>query len=523
MSPDIGGVVFTLGIAALVFAVAYWNGGYGLTSRTMLAVGSWLLIMVVVGVGGVPSGRLSRAAVLMLCTFGLFALWTLASTSWAANPERAFAEFNRVSLYYAILLLSVLVVTARRASRFADGLLLGIVAIAVVASASRFFPHLFDAHRLAIAIPGAETRLSFPVGYWNGLGMFVSLGFPLCLRCGLEARTAVVRGAAVAALPLLTTVVYLTSSRGAVITTAAGIVVFLSLAGAEDQRRLVAACAAGSVGSALAVIVLAQRHTLVDGPVDKLARAQPGKVGCGSRTCRLGARRRLVRNRGPRDSPTRSSSPAPRAPGRRRPDRGGRCRRGAEPPGRALRGVQAHPGRDVRERPFPIRQRQRSMAVLGCRSRPVSRGAAAWRGAGSYESWWAQHASFTYFLQNAHSLYLEVLGELGAVGLLLLGVAFAAGLVGGIDRVRSGRAGLRATHAALMAVFVAFLVGAAVDWIWQLAAVAAVALAGLGSVVSLEPGLRSAQTRRRRQVGIGTGVLVLIAAWLVCCAAGVPG
>ena len=32
-------------------------------------------------------------------------------------------------------------------------------------------------------------------------------------------------------------------------------------------------------------------------------------------------------------------------------------------------------------------------------------------GAGSYEHWWSQHASFTYFLKDAHSLYLEVLGE----------------------------------------------------------------------------------------------------------------
>ena len=35
------------------------------------------------------------------------------------------------------------------------------------------------------------------------------------------------------------------------------------------------------------------------------------------------------------------------------------------------------------------------------------------RGAGSYESWWAQHGSISYFIRDAHSVWLETLGELG--------------------------------------------------------------------------------------------------------------
>ncbi len=38
------------------------------------------------------------------------------------------------------------------------------------------------------------------------------------------------------------------------------------------------------------------------------------------------------------------------------------------------------------------------------------------RGAGSYEAWWAQNGSFSYFVRDAHSLYVETLGELGVVG-----------------------------------------------------------------------------------------------------------
>ena len=41
------------------------------------------------------------------------------------------------------------------------------------------------------------------------------------------------------------------------------------------------------------------------------------------------------------------------------------------------------------------------------------------RGAGSYEAWWAQHGTLQGFVKDAHSLYLESLGELGIVGFLL--------------------------------------------------------------------------------------------------------
>ena len=48
-------------------------------------------------------------------------------------------------------------------------------------------------------------------------------------------------------------------------------------------------------------------------------------------------------------------------------------------------------------------------------------------GAGSYEAWWAQHGSFAMFITDAHSLYLETLGELGVVGFALLLAAFVLG------------------------------------------------------------------------------------------------
>ena len=60
----------------------------------------------------------------------------------------------------------------------------------------------------------------------------------------------------------------------------------------------------------------------------------------------------------------------------------------------------------------------------------------AGRGAGSYEAWWAENGSFSYFVRDAHSLYLETLGELGVLGFVCLVGALVTGIVAGVCRLR---------------------------------------------------------------------------------------
>ena len=91
-------------------------------------------------------------------------------------------------------------------------------------------------------------------------------------------------------------------------------------------------------------------------------------------------------------------------------------------------------------------------------------------GAGTYDLYWNRHRDTIYGVRDAHNLYLETLAESGPVGLLLLLVTLAVPLLG-----------LRSPHrdpllAAAAGAYVAFLVHAAIDWDWELPAVA---IAGL--------------------------------------------
>jgi O-antigen ligase len=90
-------------------------------------------------------------------------------------------------------------------------------------------------------------------------------------------------------------------------------------------------------------------------------------------------------------------------------------------------------------------------------------------GAGTFDRYWLHYRTVGSFARDAHSLYLETLGELGPFGLALLLAALLVPLLA----LRGRRDPLLATAAA---AYVAFLVHAGVDWDWE---IPAVTLAGL--------------------------------------------
>jgi hypothetical protein len=92
-------------------------------------------------------------------------------------------------------------------------------------------------------------------------------------------------------------------------------------------------------------------------------------------------------------------------------------------------------------------------------------------GAGSYEQFWLEHRETLLKVRDAHSLYLEVLAEVGPLGLAALLAALAAPIVAAWRTRRSART------APVLAVYLAVVVHAGFDWDWEVPAVTVTALA----------------------------------------------
>ena len=491
-------------LAAAVFWLAWDQGTYGLTSRNSVAVVVLWAIVLASAAGFWPAARVPTAALVSGSLLGAFALWTGLSAFWASSAEKAFNEFDRVFLFLAVFALAVVVSPRGSARRWLAGLALGLTAVGVIALISRLFPHSFEQTvQLAQSFPTASKRLSFPVDYWNGLATLVAFAVPCLLYFAADAR-AVVRGLAVAPLPALTATLYLTSSRGGWVAAAVAIVVLLAL----TSRRWATAGALliGGGASAGAVAVLLSRDELVDSPLtssvaDSQGRSAALLIGllCAVAGAAYGLLAYVV--------------PAP--------PRASRAFSTAFAAVLVLVAIAAviavHPvrryehfkeippeltGASVQEHLFSTSGNGRwqwwTSAVDEWQTRPV-----VGRGAGSYEAWWAEHASIPAFVRDAHSLYLETLGELGLVGLGLLLAFLVSCLVTGARRLAGRTEGDRAAVAALLALVAAFLFEAGIDWMWELTAVSVVAVFALGLLTGPATereltGLQAAEARRGR-------------------------
>jgi hypothetical protein len=87
-------------------------------------------------------------------------------------------------------------------------------------------------------------------------------------------------------------------------------------------------------------------------------------------------------------------------------------------------------------------------------------------GAATFELAWNRGRPDSSQITEAHSLYVEVLGELGIVGLVFLTGALIAALVGIVLSVR----GRRPVAAAIGVVVLMWMVHAGIDWDWEMPA-----------------------------------------------------
>src|SRR5206468_3845454 len=109
---------------------------------------------------------------------------------------------------------------------------------------------------------GAQGRLSFPIGYWNGLAALLAIGLVLQVWLGAEAETRFGRAIAIGLVPPVGLALYFTSSRGGVLAVVLGVAVLVAIG--PGRGRLLVGAGLG-VAAAVALSLLAHgQHDLID-------------------------------------------------------------------------------------------------------------------------------------------------------------------------------------------------------------------------------------------------------------------
>jgi hypothetical protein len=459
--------------AALTAALAFQAGGYFPGTVAALAV---VLVLLVIGrltLAARPLGGWSLPLALSVGALGLLTAWTLFSATWSEAPLRAMLEFDRTLAYLLVLaLMGSFATRAGDLDRVLRWLALIIGAIAVAALITRLFPASFPVQ------PGRiPSRLAFPLTYWNALGILCAVGLVLALHCSAGAgQGRVTRILAAGAVPILCVCVYLTLSRGAILAGAIGVLAYVVLA---HPRRVLPALVATVVPAALAVRSAYGAGELTSkdfaSAVDQGREVALVLVACvvaamALRALGLLADRRLDAIHVSRRTRHRLLGGAAAAgllllavsllatdlPDRLDDQRRAFVRAGAIPNTDDARDRLTQVGANGRIEHWRV--------SLGSFEESPLTGS----GAGTYRLEWERERDTDFSIVDGHSLYLEVLGELGLPGLLLLGMALLVPLGVAARRLFGPE---RHGHAAFLAAGLALLIHAGVDWDWEMPAV----------------------------------------------------
>ena len=469
---SLGLVATALVPGALTAYFAFNDGGFFTGSVSLVAAELALALAAWFALARRPLAGLGGFSLTAVVALGAFAAWTLASSEWSDSPARATPEYVRALLYGLVLLLfAALPYSLKRVRWMLYGLVAAIVATCVVALIARTMPDV-----IYTATTVHPERLSHPLGYWNSLGILAAIGIVLCghLACSTRDHWAW-RVVGAAAVPLLATTLYYTFSRGS--TWAALGAVALYVVVGRPRALLSGALATGP--ATLYALTAANPANALTGP-DPLS---PAALAAGDEVATALAASVIAAAviRGallPLDAWLDGLRLGDRA---RRPVLASLAVVGAAG---LLAGCAALNVPSVVETKYAefTADDDRVSSYAGS-SRLLSAGSngrrehwdvalAAYRsdplqgsGAGMYDVDWSQRRDGSVSVRDAHSLYLEVLGELGLPGLVALALALL--LIVGAFAYRA-RGPNRALYAALLAAGLGWAVHAGIDWDWEM-------------------------------------------------------
>jgi O-antigen ligase len=389
------------------------------------------------------------------------------------------------------------------------GLAAGIYVVCIAGLATRVLPDVFP-----IAATLADGRLSYPITYWNSLGLLAAVGAILSVHLGSSrGEPPVVRVLGAAAVPVFVTTLFFTFSRGAI---AAGIVCLAIYLVLGRPSALFSGLLASIPTSVISVAFAYHADLLATAnPTTAAATSQGHDVAVALVLCVAAAA-------GLRVGLLRFDSRMPRLsfPGRASPIESGMAAAGlvltllvavlvfdvpasiAHQYDRFVSGNPAGSAADFRTRltnPANNGRIDEWRVAYDAFKEKRLKG----NGAGTYQNLWALHRPIALSVRDGHSLYVEVLGELGAIGLAFLLIAIGTILVTICKRARGQN---RALYAAVFAVSLTWAIHAGADWDWEMPGVTIWVFALGGAAVAASR--RAAQPARQPRPAIRVAAVV---------------
>jgi len=225
------------GVLAAPTVLAFFSGGYfGVIHGQVgliAAVLAWVAVAAVVLLDHRPLPA-STTAQVALAGLTLLVAWSALSLLWAPLLDPGLADVERASLYLAIFILGCWAFRGADVSRAVEpSLLAGIAIVCAYALATRLLPGIVDAEQGI----RAGSRLDQPLTYWNAMGALAAVGLMIAIHTASDARRAQrLRIAAMALVPALGLTLFLTVSRGAHLAAIAGAAVIVLAA--RNRRAL---------------------------------------------------------------------------------------------------------------------------------------------------------------------------------------------------------------------------------------------------------------------------------------------
>jgi hypothetical protein len=467
---------FAIGASAPL-ALAFNDGGYDLVTRNRFGLIVWLAIVLGLAFGVLPRGRRTTGAWVAAGALGLLAILTAVSLTWTSSSERTFDELARVLQYGGVIALAFLGLNRHTWRGAAAGLATAALVVPLFSLTARLAPDLITDKAVE---EFATDRLSYPFGYWNAVAAWCAMAIAIGIAWSAHARHTAVRALTLAAVPAAALACYLTYSRGGVI--AAAIAVVAAIGFSHNRWTATAHTLVAAFGAAAAILTVRGQDEIARAAGDEGALIVVGVLALAGLVCAAAAL--AMRDAGldrwwlRRQDTALLGTPVLAAilavvligfndqisDGWRE--------------FRDERTIAAPAGGDSASRLTSLggnRYEIWQTAVDAFETEP-----AKGIGPGTFEFYWSENGDDPQYLRDAHSLYLEQLGELGIPGAALV-LAFLLAL---LAAALAARRELREPNelgasAAATAAFVVFLFSAGVDWMWEMAAIGTLALGGI--------------------------------------------